>query len=80
MALDLRAVIRGLLEEKKRLDSVIASLEAFEKKGPGEAAPDLKRRGRRFMPAAERHLVSERMRKYWEQRRRASARGSRQDS
>lgn len=65
--MDLFKAIRELREERKRLDRIIAFLEkglAEEKKKP---AP--KRRGRKSMGAEERKIVSERMKKYWEQRR-----------
>jgi len=76
--MDLQNIIRSLLEERSRLDSVIASLEALEKAeaaaGTGEGIP--KRRGRKSMSLEERHSVSERMRKYWENYRRAPGRRS----
>ena len=71
--LDLHRVIQRLLEEKKRLDSVIASLEALtseEARGLVlSATPAPKQRGRRWMSAEERREVSERMARYWRNRR-----------
>ena len=77
--MDLQNIIRSLLEEKSRLDSVIASLEAFEKAeaAAGKGKANARRRGRKFMSLEERHSVSERMRKYWENYRRAPGRRSR---
>ena len=65
--LNLKEIIACLLEEKKQLDTVIASLEALEKP-PLSAEDDPQtppRRGRRFMSGEERQRVSERMKKYW---------------
>ena len=66
--MDLRIIIRALSEEKARLDEVIHNLESLGsiKRQPGGGA---KRRGRKAMPASERKLVSERMRKYWDAKR-----------
>ena len=71
--LDIYRAIRELEQEKKRLDGVISSLEAFIEAESGEAASEQKqpqqRRGRKDMTPEERLAVSERMRKYWEARR-----------
>ena len=71
--MDLYRAIRELEQEKKRLDGVISSLEAFIAAGSeAVAAPAAKmprRRGRKDMTPEERLAVSERMRKYWEARR-----------
>jgi hypothetical protein len=67
---DLYKAIRMLYEEKKRLDRLIESLEDLQTHGNGAKAPAApSRRGRRMMTAEERLQVSERMRKYWSQRR-----------
>ena len=65
--MDLRSIIRALSEEKARLDEVIFSLESVGsiKRHPVGAS----RRGRKGMPESERKIVSERMRKYWESKR-----------
>ncbi len=71
--MDLYKAIRELYEEKKRLDEVIASLEAFlaSKAGLGpELEQFQKRRGRKSMSPEERKQVSERMKEYWASRRR----------
>jgi hypothetical protein len=67
---DLYKTIRELLEERKRLDAIIARLEKMQavesvktQERPG------KRRGRKNMGDEERRQVSERMRRYWEARR-----------
>ena len=66
--MDLRSIIRALSDEKARLDEVIHNLESLgSMKGiPGGGS---KRRGRKDMPESERKIVSERMRKYWEAKR-----------
>jgi hypothetical protein len=70
-AMDIIKALRELHAERKRLNSVIASLETrlvgarkagAARKGPG-------RRGRKSMSAAERLEVSKRMTLYWEARR-----------
>jgi len=69
--MDLYKAIQELYEEKERLERVIASLEELQR--TAGAAPDLpavaKRRGRKSMTPSERAEVSERMKKYWEARR-----------
>ena len=71
--MDLYRAIRELEQEKKRLDGVISSLEAFIAAGSEAAvvpaAKPPQRRGRKDMTQEERLAVSERMRKYWEERR-----------
>ena len=62
--MDLDAAIRELWREKKRLDRVIARLEArFDAERPR------KPRGRRSMTVEERAMVSLRMKEYWQKRR-----------
>ena len=72
--MDLYKAIRELVEEKKRIDRIIASLEAMLKKGTtvasdGAKAFTAKRRGRKNMSADERKDVSERMARYWAAKR-----------
>ena len=55
---------RDLHREKERLDRVIASLEELEG-AVTVAAPEKKRRGRKFMGAEERLRVSARMKLLW---------------
>jgi hypothetical protein len=67
--MDLRQALEQLYAEKKRIENVIASLEALLRNGeePGPVQPS--RRGRKSMSAEERRQVSERMKKYWADRR-----------
>jgi len=80
--MDLSKTIRELYAEKKRLEEAIASLEGLlESKASVESVNvggfGLKRRrGRRSMPQEERRRVSERMRKYWAQRRTSKVRSA----
>ena len=73
--MDLYKAIRELVEEKKRIDRIIASLEAMLAKGRVSPAGKIllkeppKRRGRKSMSADERKQVSERMARYWAQKR-----------
>jgi hypothetical protein len=64
--MDVDKTLRGLYEEKRRLDAVIASLEA---NSGAQAARSAKRRGRKSMSPQERLRVSRRMKRYWENRR-----------
>jgi len=64
--MDVNKTLRGLYEEKRRLDAVIASLEA---NSGAQAARSAKRRGRKSMSRQERLRVSRRMKRYWENRR-----------
>jgi hypothetical protein len=74
---DLYKAIRMLYEEKKRLDRLIESLEDLQMHGNGSKAPAApSRRGRRMMTAEERLQVSERMRKYWSERRTGARAGA----
>jgi len=75
--LDLYKTIRDLLDERKRLDAIIARLEGvqrIERERSTQQPP--KRRGRKKMSEAERKEVSERMRKYWEGRRKSAQKES----
>lgn len=73
--MDLDKAIRELYAEKQRLEDAIATLEALlrSKSHRTGLKPDplkpAKRRGRKSMPPDERRAVSERMKKYWAQRR-----------
>jgi len=70
MPIDLKHILKDLYSQRERLDHVIASLEALHK-GTTAELPGRKKsnRGRKSMGADERLEVSERMRKYWEARR-----------
>ena len=67
--MDWYAAIHELHEEKKRLDRLIAALEAVENGTSPENASGLARRGRKTMSAEERKQVSARMKRYWAGRR-----------
>lgn len=72
--MDLYKAIRELVEERKRVDRIIASLEAMLAKGripgqPKDPPTGAKRRGRKSMGAEERKQVSERMSRYWAAKR-----------
>jgi len=65
--MDLYKIIGDLVEERNRIARIIESLE--EAVGTREAVIPRKRRGRKSMDADARREVSERMRRYWAQRR-----------
>ena len=69
--MDIIKVLRELHAERKRIDAVIASLEAQTRSGRKASSSQKTpgRRGRKSMSAAERLKVSERMTQYWEARR-----------
>jgi hypothetical protein len=67
---NINKTIRELIEEKKRLDRVIGTLEEMQRTGPVEVtALSQKKRGRKSMDGQARQEVSERMKRYWEARR-----------
>lgn len=63
--MDIYKAIHELMQEKKRLDAVIASLETRSNVGAREKS----RRGRKSMSPEERAIVSKRMAAYWAARR-----------
>ncbi len=65
--MDVIKTLRGLYQEKHRLDAAIAILEGRLQKKPTRATG---RRGRKSMSPEEREAASVRMRRYWEKRRR----------
>jgi hypothetical protein len=70
--MDLYKAIQDLYAEKEKLERVIASLEELQRsaeEGLIAAPKSPRRRGRKSMSNEERVEVSERMKKYWEQRR-----------
>lgn len=75
--MDLYKAIRELMEEKQRIDRIIASLEAMLESGAtfgqARAMREPKRRGRKGMSAEERREVSERMARYWAAKRAAKS-------
>jgi hypothetical protein len=66
--MDYVRIIRDLREQKSRLDSAIAQLEALEGSGTATRSP----RGRKSMGEAERREVSARIKKYWAKRRKST--------
>jgi hypothetical protein len=69
--MELHRLILKLRAERSKLDEIIASLEHLEKTSKTDEAKKAvrKRRGRKSMDAAARQEVSERMKKYWRNRR-----------
>jgi hypothetical protein len=69
--MDIIKALRELHAERKRLNTVIASLEAQvdAARKQGAVRKGAGRRGRKSMSAAERLRVSKRMTLYWEARR-----------
>ena len=66
--MDLYRIIRELVDERNKLDRIITSLEEMILSGE-TSEPALKRRGRKSMDSTARKQVSERMKRYWENRR-----------
>ena len=67
--MDIWKYIGELYEEKRRLDKLIASLEEMQD-NPLRPAQQPRRRGRKpGMTEDERRAVSERMKRYWSERR-----------
>lgn len=67
--MDLYRIIRDLVQERDRLQRIIESLEEMKPSSRIPGRPEAKRRGRKSMDRAARAEVSERMKRYWEQRR-----------
>jgi hypothetical protein len=67
--MDLYRIIRELMHERDRLQRIIESLEQVSPFGKLTGRPETKRRGRKSMDHAARAEVSERMKRYWKQRR-----------
>jgi hypothetical protein len=61
-AMDLPEIIKELRRERDRIQKAIEALEAV-------ATGESKRRGRQGMGDAERAAVSERMKRYWQKRK-----------
>jgi len=81
--MDVYRIIRELVLERDRLQRIIDSLEEMRPNGRAQAPPEGKRRGRKSMDRAAREEVSERMKRYWAQRkalRAARAKGSDADT
>ena len=69
--MDLLQTITELRAERNRLDKAIAQLETLAASGNRDAPTRRSKRGRKSMGPAERLAVSERMRRYWANRRKA---------
>jgi len=69
--MDVYRIIRELVLERDRLQRIIDSLEEMVPNGRAQARPEAKRRGRKSMDRAAREEVSERMKRYWAQRKAA---------
>jgi hypothetical protein len=68
--MDLYRIIRELVLERDRLQKIIESLEEMKPDRPsGIRIEGVKRRGRKSMDRAAREQVSERMKRYWAERR-----------
>jgi hypothetical protein len=67
--MDLHRIIKELDQERERLTRIIESLEGITPSGKAPPRPGSKRRGRKSMDEAARKEVSERMKLYWEGRR-----------
>jgi hypothetical protein len=65
--MDFWQALRELRKHRNDIDSAIANLERLI---GSRGATKTSRRGRKNMPEEERRIVSERMRKYWANRRR----------
>ncbi len=64
--MDLTRIIQDLLEDKKKIERVIASLEDLQRNAVEiPEIPAAKRKGRKPMPPEERQEVSARMKRYW---------------
>jgi hypothetical protein len=57
------------MQERDRVQRIIESLETAKPVGRVQVSPGVKRRGRKSMDDAAREVVSERMKRYWAQRR-----------
>jgi hypothetical protein len=67
--MDLYRIIRELVLERDRVAQIIRSLEEHSSAGKGGKRGMAERRGRKPMDRAARQQVSERMKRYWENRR-----------
>jgi len=74
--MDLYKAIQDLYAEKEKLERVIASLEELQRTAAATTPllpKGAKRRGRKSMGTRERAEVSERMKKYWANRRKGKS-------
>jgi hypothetical protein len=73
--MDLEKAIRDLLAERDRINGIITQLELMQKHQGTTPPRNQKQRGRKSMSDEERIIVSNRMRQYWESRRKAKQNG-----
>ena len=78
--MDLYRIIRELALERDRLQRIIDSLEEMKPESKVHAHPGGKRRGRKSMDRAAREEVSERMKRYWAQRKAERSAGAKEDA
>ncbi len=71
--MDLYKIIRELVQVRDRLERLIRSLEEISTTSRIVPRPPGKRRGRKSMDPSARAEVSQRMKKYWAQRRSEAA-------
>jgi hypothetical protein len=71
--MDVYRIIRELVQERDRLQRIIESLEEMRPNGRAQVRSEGKRRGRKSMDHAAREEVSERMKRYWAQRKAKAA-------
>lgn len=67
--MDLYRIIFELVQERKKLQKLIESLESMGPGGDPPARRPVKKRGRKSMDRAAREEVSARMKRYWAKRR-----------
>ena len=69
--MELSRIIQNLYRERTRLDVTLKTLESLQASSALATAEGLvvERRGRKNMGTAERRQVSERMKRYWAERR-----------
>ena len=73
--MDLYKAIQDLYVEKEKLERIIASLEELQRSAQSDpSAPQktVSRRGRKSMSHEERQEVSQRMKRYWDARRKGA--------
>ena len=70
--MDLNKIIGELLEERKRIDKIVTSLEQIKTGNIAEVPRVAGRRGRKSMDEKAREEVSKRMKTYWADRRKSS--------
>jgi hypothetical protein len=67
--MDIYRIIQELVEERNRVDRIILSLEEMERSGKPSGTGVRNHRGRKSMDAKARKEVSDRMKRYWANRR-----------